>query len=146
MPALTDPRWEKACQLRSEGSGIAESYRQAGFTGKHAAASVFFAKPQIIARVAEIQKHRYASEHKAREIATKKAGLEESWIIERTKYVAEIAIRGVPILDEQGRPTGGFSGKPNLRAAVSALALLSDFKGMRIHRLVTSSGTKVLRV
>lgn len=135
MPALTNPRWENACQARAAGSDIAASYKQAGFAGKPAAATRFFKRPDVRSRVDEIVQHRYNSEHKAREIATKKAGLDESWIIERTKYVAEIAIRGTPILDAQGRPTGGFSGKPNLRAAVSALALLSDFKGMRIHRL-----------
>lgn len=135
MPKLNDPRREIAAQARAKGKTIVEAYAEGGYTGKGSAAVKFFQRPEIAKRVDEIIEHRYNGEHKAREIATKKAGLDESWIIERTKYVAEIAIRGTPILDEQGMPTGGFSGKPNLRAAVSALALLSDFKGMRIHRL-----------
>lgn len=135
MPALNDPRWEAACQERAQGGDVKASYRAAGFSGNPAAASKFFGKPHIKKRVDEIVEQRYSAEHKARDIATKKAGLEESWIIERTKYVAEIAIRGTPILDDAGRPTGGFSGKPQLKAAVDALRLLSDFKGMRIHRL-----------
>lgn len=114
---------------------MVDAYAEGGYGGKGPAAVKFFQRPEIAERVDEIIEHRYGAEHKAREIATKKAGLEESWIIERTKYVAEIAIRGTPILDEKGKPTGGFSGKPQLKAAVDALRLLSDFKGMRIHRL-----------
>lgn len=135
MPALTDPRWEKACQSRAAGKAVGASYAEAGFAGHPAAATQFFKRPHIIARIAEIQRHKYEKDHKVREIATKKAGLEESWIIERTKYVAEIAIRGAPVLDAAGQPTGQFTGRTNLRAAVSALALLSDFLGMRIHRV-----------
>lgn len=135
MPALKDPRWEMACQERAKGGNVAASYKAAGFTGNPAAATTFFKRPQVQKRIDEIVEQSYGAEHKAREIATKKAGLEESWIIERTKYVAEIAIRGTPILDAHGKPTGGFSGKPQLKAAVDALRLLSDFKGMRIHRL-----------
>lgn len=135
MPKLSDPKWELACQSRAKGTDIGAAYLAGGFKGKPASATRFFQRPDIIQRVDEIIEQSYGADHKAREIATKKAGLEESWIIERTKYVAEIAIRGTPILDEQGKPTGGFSGKPQLKAAVDALRLLSDFKGMRIHRL-----------
>lgn len=135
MPKLTDPRRETACQARASGKTMQESYGEAGFTGKGSAPVKFFQRAEIVRRVDEIVQHRYAAEHKARDTAIKKAGLEESWIIERTKYVAEVAIRGTPILDEAGKPTGGFSGKPNLKAAVDALRLLSDFKGMRIHRV-----------
>src|SRR5260370_939898 len=135
MAALIDPRWEKACQLRADGKNIGKAYALAGFSYSGAAATKFFQRPPIQARVSEIQDLKFAETIKARDQATKKAGLEESWIIERTKYVAEIAIRGTPILDARGMPTGGFSGKPQLKAAVDALRLLSDFKGMRIHRL-----------
>ncbi len=85
MPAFSNPRREKAAQLRADGAGIGEAYREAGYKGKPSVATNFFKLPEMQARVAEIQANRWAGEHKARDIATKKAGLEESWIIERTK-------------------------------------------------------------
>jgi hypothetical protein len=133
MPALLDPRWEKAAQARANGMEIGASYREAGFSGKPSSATVFFKRPQIIARVAEIQAERFANERKATEIATKKAGLDESWIIERVKYGIEIALRGEPELDKDGRPTGKY-GKRQLKAAEGLLRLAADIKGMRIQR------------
>lgn len=135
MPQLTDPRWEKACQLRAVGGEIRTSYEGAGFTGKPSVATRFFKRDDIRARVAEIQDDHFQGQRRVADVAVKKAGLEESWIIERAKYVVELAIRGNPILGEDGRPTGKFDGKSNLRAATDALRLCSDFKGMRIQRV-----------
>src|SRR6267142_4988411 len=59
------------------------------------------------------------------------AGLEESWIIERVKYVTEIALRGIPIKGSKGELTYG---QPNLNAAVRALRLCCNIKGMLVHR------------
>lgn len=134
MPALTDPRWETACQLRAKGVEIMASYQQAGFGGKPANATRFFKRTEIRNRVMEIQDDRFKSERKVTEIAVKKAGLDESWIIERTKYAIEIALRGEPLVDAEGRPTGKY-GKRNIKAAIDGLRLASDFKGMRIQRL-----------
>jgi hypothetical protein len=135
MPALTDPRWEKACQLRADGGDVKASYEQAGFaSGAPANATRFFKRDDIRARVMEIQDNHFQKERKVVEIATKKAGLEESWIIERAKYVVELALRGNPIRGPDGHPTGQFDGKTNLRAATDALRLCADFKGMRIQR------------
>lgn len=135
MPQLTDPRWEKACQLRADGGDIRASYEGAGFTGKPSVATVFFKRDTIRRRIAEIQDENFQGQRKATEMAVKKASLDEAWIIERAKYVVELAIRGLPIMDAEGRPTGRFDGKPNLRAAVDGLRLCSDFKGMRIQRM-----------
>lgn len=134
MPQLTDPRWEKACQLRANGGDIYASYQGSGFNGKPCHATRFFKTDVIRARVSEIQNDRFQNERKVTEIAVKKAALDESWIIERTKYVIELALRGNPLRDAQGQATGQFDGKVNLRAATDALRLASDFKGMRIQR------------
>jgi hypothetical protein len=134
MPALKDPRWEKACQLRANGDDFIAAYAGSGFGRKTANATRFFKRDDIRARVREIQEEGFQKERKVVEIATKKAGLEESWIIERAKYVVELALRGNPIRDANGQPTGQFDGKTNLRAATDALRLCSDFKGMRIQR------------
>ncbi len=134
MPALTDPRRERACQLRANGGGILESYNAAGFDGQAPTATIFFRKPAILARVAEIQADRWAAERQVADRAVEKSSLKESWIIERAKYVVELALRGNPIRGPDGMPTGQFDGKSNLRAATDALRLCSDFKGMRIQR------------
>lgn len=133
MPVLTDHRYERACQERAKGVGIAAAYEAAGFSESPASATKFFKRDAIRARVAEIQDQHFKSQIRATEVATKKAGLEESWIIERVKYAIEIALRGEPILDAAGNPTGKF-GKRNVKAAIDGLRLASDFKGMRIQR------------
>ncbi len=134
MPALTNPRWEKACQLRASGKAIGTSYAEAGFAANSVQATVFFQRPKVVERIIEIQEQRYGDQHRARDIAIKKVALEESWIIERAKYVVELSLRGNPIM-ENGQPTGRFDGKTNLRAATDALRLCADFKGMRVQRV-----------
>jgi hypothetical protein len=133
MPQLTNTQWEAACQARANGGDVAASYKAGGYTGNPGAATKFFHRDVIRARVMEIQDEAFKSQRRATEIATKKAGLEESWIIERVKYAIEIALRGEPILDANGNPTGKF-GKRNVKAAIDGLRLASDFKGMRIQR------------
>jgi hypothetical protein len=134
MPALTNPRWEKACQLRSSGKGVGEAYELAGFKPSSVASCNFFKRPNISARIVELQEKMFGDDIKTRTIAIKKVALEESWIIERAKYVVELSLRGNPIM-ENGQPTGRFDGKTNLRAATDALRLCADFKGMRIQRV-----------
>jgi hypothetical protein len=134
MPCLPNPRWEAAAQFRASGRDIIDAYRQAGFAGKYPTATRFFQTPDIATRVAEIQSERYESERKARDIATKKAGLDEAWIIERLKYGIEIALRGEPILDENGQPTGKH-GKRDLNAFSRMIAHALDIKGMRIQKV-----------
>jgi hypothetical protein len=133
MPALTDPRWESACQERAAGGNVAASYAAAGFSPNPSAATQFFKRPTVITRVAEIIADKHANQRKATEIAVKKAGLEESWIIERLKYGIELAVRGEPILDDAGNPTGKF-GRRNLRALAALLAQAIAIKGMAIQR------------
>ena len=87
MPALTNPRWEKACQLRASGKEVLKSYVEAGYVKNTAAATLFFQRPNITARLIELQEQRYGDTHRAREIAIKKVVLEDTWIIERAKYV-----------------------------------------------------------
>jgi len=134
MPALTNPRWETACQLRSAGKGIYESYEGAGFKPNKPGATTFFKRPYIASRIIELQQQIHGDTRRAREIAIKKVVLEDTWIIERAKYVVELALRGSPIMDN-GHPTGRFDGKTNLRAATDALRLCADIKGLRVQKI-----------
>ncbi|MCK1642498.1 hypothetical protein IVA95_34345 [Bradyrhizobium sp. 157] len=134
MPALPKASYELVAQALAAGKSQRDAYKAGGYVYKPANAHRLCTSPTIAGRVHEIVADRVENERKAREIATKKAGLDESWIIERAKYAVELALRGSPILDKDGRLTGQFDGKRNLKAAVDGLRLCSDFLGMRIHR------------
>ncbi len=131
MPALPKVRYETVAQALAAGKTQREAYQAGGYSYKPANAHRLCTDPVIITRVDEIVSQRYADERKARAIATQKAGLEESWIIERVKYVTEIALRGIPIKGPKGETTYG---QPNLNAAVRALSLCCNIKGMLVHR------------
>jgi hypothetical protein len=134
MPQLTNAKHETVAQALAAGKSQREAYKTGGYVYRPANAHRLCTCPTIAARVNEIVINRYQDERKAREVAVKKAGLDESWIIERAKYAVELALRGAPILDAQGQPTGQFDGKRNLKAAIDGLRLCADFKGMRIQR------------
>lgn len=133
MPQFTNTRWENACQALAIGRNITQAYADGGFVGNQTAASRFFKRKKVMARVAEIQNDKHAADFKIREIAIKKAGLDESWIIERLKYGIELGLRGEPVLDADGNPTGKF-GKRDLKAAMQGLGHAISIKGMAIHR------------
>ena len=134
MPALPKASYELVAQALATGKSQREAYKAGGYVYKPANAHRLCTSPTVVRRVDEIVAARIEDEREARRVATKKAGLDELWIIERTKYAVELALRGGPILDVDGRPTGRFDGKRNLKAAVDGLRLCSDFLGMRIHR------------
>lgn len=134
MPALTDPRWERACQLRADGGDVRASYHEAGFTGKPSVATKFFKRPPIISRISEIVAQRHANERKANEIATKKVAVDKEWVLHRLMYNAEQSLRGRPIKDRQGNPIPGQFTQPNESAANRALELIGNHLGMFIQR------------
>lgn len=141
MPALANGRQEKAAELRSKGATQRDAYEQAGFTYSTAAASNFFKRPTIAARVRELMQAQEARKAKVAQKAADSAGVSREWVIERLKYVAEVAIRGAPVrdkktgapaLDEQGKQI--FDGKMQLNAATRALQLLGIDIGMFVQR------------
>jgi hypothetical protein len=143
MPALSKANYETVAQALAAGKTQREAYQAGGYRYKPANAHRLCTDPAIVARVDEIVSQRYADERKARAIATQKAGLEESWIIERVKYVTEIALRGVPTKGLNGETTYG---QPNLNAAVRALRLCCNIKGMLVHRLEVGQPNEFARM
>ncbi|MET4345588.1 hypothetical protein ABIC08_006889 [Bradyrhizobium sp. RT9b] len=135
MPALSKANYETVAQALAAGKTQREAYQAGGYIYKAGNAHRLCKSPSITARVDEIVIQRYEDERKSREIAARKAGLDESWIIERVKYVAEIALRGSPRKAPNGEVTYG---QPNLNAAVRALRLCCDIKGMLLHRLAVN--------
>lgn len=134
MPALIEPRWENAAQFRASGKGIGESYREAGFKGKPAVATDFFKRPDIQARVAEIQRDRFANERRATEIAVKKVAVDKEWVLQRLMYNAEQSLRGRPMRNGKGEVIAGMFTQPNESAANRALELIGNHLGMFIQR------------
>lgn len=134
MPALGEPKWEKACQLHAKGASKTDAYHQAGFTRNGRTASQFFSRPHIIARVKELTDAVYVAEREGAKKAAEKVGLSKQWVIERLMYNAERCLRGQPVLDANGVQTGKFSGKPDGNAANQALKLLGLEVGMFVQR------------
>jgi hypothetical protein len=131
MPAFSKTNYEAVAQALAAGKTQREAYQAGGYIYKAANAHRLCKSASITARVNEIVAQRYEDERKSREIAARKAGLEESWIIERVKYLTEVALRGFPKKAPNGEVTYG---QPNLNAAVRALRLCCDIKGMLVHR------------
>jgi hypothetical protein len=131
MRALLKANHEMVAQALAAGKNQREAYQAGGYIYKASNAHRLCTSPLITARVNEIVAQRYDDERKVRAIATQKAGLEESWIIERVKYVTEIALRGIQKKGPKGEVTYG---PPNLNATVRALRLCCDIKGILIHR------------
>jgi hypothetical protein len=131
MPALTDPRWERACQERAQGGDVAASYLAAGFRGKPAAATTFFKRPDIVERVQEIIQDKYEDERKAREIATQEAGIDKAWVLKRLKYLTDISLQKIEIV-RRGRVIG--QGAMDGPTAVKCLTLATQIGGLVVQR------------
>jgi hypothetical protein len=134
MPMLTNPKYEAGAQALAAGKTQRQAYTAAGFTYKPANASRFFKRADVKTRVQEIMTERIAAERKSNEFAINKAGLTKEWVIERLMWLAERSLRGKPVMDENGKHTGEFAGKPDGPTAVRSLELLGRNIGMFIDR------------
>jgi len=114
MAPLSNPKHEKICQKRATGANQTEAYSSVGFSSNPKTAHVFFRRPEVIARIREIQQQRIDSEIASSEIAAKQLGITKRWVLERLKYNAERCLRGQPVFDEAGvLIPGQFTGKPD---------------------------------
>lgn len=132
MPALADPRWEVAALALAGGAGIHEAYLQAGFKGKQPASSLFFKRPPIRARVQEIVAEREQNTREAARKAVEGATVDEAWVIRHLKHNALAALRGDPVYDRNGQPTGHY--RPDRMSANKSLELIGRTRGMFIDR------------
>src|SRR5882724_390364 len=100
MPALINPKYEHACQMAAAGKLQKEAYEAAGYKYSPSAASKFFNRPQIKTRIAEIYASRRHIDERATQRAVDTMGLTKEWVIKRLMYLAETALRGIPVLDK----------------------------------------------
>lgn len=139
MPPLPKPHWEQAALARAGGDSLKNAYLAGKFTYSAAAATTFFKKPHIAARVEEIRAERREADARSRQIATEEAGVDLAWIERHFKYVAVGAMRGDPVRDATGKmkrdpETGAVIYRPDRKAAVDALNSLGRMKGAFIDR------------
>lgn len=112
-----------------------EAHQLAGFTGRSSAAATQIAnRPEMLARVQEILATQHRKEIRSNERAIERAGIDKDYIITRLQYAAEFGLRGKPLLDENGRDTGRWSVKPDIRGATAALRTLAQMGGHLIER------------
>ena len=135
MPALLDPRWEAACKARADGYSADKAHKMAGYKGGQTAATMFFKRLNIARRVTELLEARRQVDQKAMLSAAERLSIDKYWVLERLKYNAEIALRGVPVLDENGVQTGRFMGRQQHNAATRALTAIGKELGMFVERI-----------
>jgi len=118
------------------GKSIWDSYILVGYTGKvHSASTSVAKRPDVQKRVQELLATQHRKEVQSNERAIEQASIDKGWVVQRAKYIVELGIRGgAPLLGKDGKPTGQFSGKPNLNAAVKSLALLASMGGFIVQR------------
>lgn len=135
MPPLANPKHEQICQERAKGSNQTQSYSSVGFSDDPTSAHRFFKRPEVVARVKEIQNNRIKTEFDASDNAARSLGVTKRWVLERLKYNAERCLRGQPMLDTNGvQIPGKFTGKPDAMGANRALHLIGLELGMFIER------------
>ncbi|MBR1233666.1 hypothetical protein [Bradyrhizobium sp. AUGA SZCCT0182] len=132
MPALVKSKHEIVAQALAAGKSQADAYRAGGYIYKAANAHRLCRSVTIEARVQEIIDERAKSDVKAREIGVQRAGLTEEWVIVRLKHVIDLSIRGLPIYDRGGNPTGLF--KSNLEAAINGLRTAAQILGLLVQK------------
>jgi len=143
MPALSNPRWEIACQAMASGKmSQAEAYVSAA-GGKikkdKATAARFFNRPEIKTRVEELIADRHATDRQIAQRAAAEAEIDRAWIMRNLRHNALSAMRGSPMYDRNGARLRDNEGnyrytKPDHMSANRALELMGREIGMFINR------------
>ncbi len=133
MAQLPDARWELAALARAEGKTLREAYTLAGLRYDAASASRFFRRPDIAARVRELLAQFEARLRAAQQRAVDDASVDASWVIRHLKHNALMALRGDPVFDRRGQPTGNL--RPDRHAANRALELLGRTIGLFVEKV-----------
>ena len=96
MPALPDPRQELYAQHRAKGKTQVQAYELAGYVPDDGHASRMEAgNGRIGERIAELQ-----------QLSAELALIDNKWVLERLKDVAEKCMSAVEVLDQEGNRTG----------------------------------------
>lgn len=132
MAPLPDPKWEIAALALAGGAHQHDAYLQAGYKGTQPAANKFFQKPAMKVRVHEIVAEREREKRDAARRSIEDATVDEAWVIRHLKHNTLAALRGDPVYDRKGQPTGHY--RPDRASANKGLELLGRTRGMFIDR------------
>lgn len=132
MPALDNPRHERFAQSLADGKTATDAYLDVSGKKDRQYASELRHRPDISKRVAELQARRAAMADKATEKATDRLALTKEWVIGRLMENAERALQRVPVLNDDGKPTGEW--RYDGSVANRALELLGKHLGILIER------------
>lgn len=140
MPRLPDPKHEQIVQAFHKGMGQLESYVAAGYKPNAGNASKFFSRPEVKRRLKEIgdlKEKRFLQEVEVSADVAKRLGITKEKILTALWLNASACLRGAPVLDKEGKPTGTYNGIPsNPAAANQALKLIGlECHGMFVEKL-----------
>lgn len=132
MAPLTNPRQERFAQGLAEGKTQRDAYASAGYKPSDANASHLQADNRVSQRVSELLAARAARTERATEKAVEKLALTKEWVVSRLMENAERALQRVPVLDDDGKPTGQW--RYDGMVANRSLELLGKHLGILIER------------
>ena len=132
MAMLKNARHERFAQSLVEGKTATDAYKLAGYTPSRHNAAKLSHKEYIQARVAELQGRRALAAERATEKVVEKLALTKEWVVSRLMENAERALQRVPVLDDDGKPTGQW--RYDGTVANRSLELLGKHLGILIER------------
>ena len=135
MPPLPNPRHEKAARLKADGVLNVDAHEQVYGKRSKQAAHTLFKRPDIIARVAEIQADRIQNEIDTTEHALKQLGMTKKWWLSGLKDNAERCLRGKPVFDRNGRSTGEYTGIPDVHGYNKSMELIGRAMGLFVEKV-----------
>jgi len=132
MPDLRNTRWERFAQFLADGKRPGQAYQLAGFGKSTSRPSALAKNPEIVARVGEITRAREEFKQRELQIAVERSAVSKTWVLERLKENVERSMQAIPVLDNEGNPTGEY--QYNGFVANKALELLGREIGMFVER------------
>lgn len=140
MPVLTNPRWEIFAQEVAKGTTDEAAAVAAGYahnpSNHQSNTNRIRKKPAVADRIRELMEERRRIHERGIEIAAKKVGLTEAWVIENLMLIVDRSLGREPILgDDKSKYKGGklvYRFVPH--TAVAALEKLGQTKAMFIER------------
>lgn len=125
MQPLTNPKWEHFAQLVAAKTPKGEAYAQAGYRPNASGASALLKKPEVVARIRDLQ-----------ELGAAEAGIDVQWWVERVTEVAERCMSAKPVMrlhlgpmddSEENEAVGEYQFNPS--GANKALEMLGKHIG-----------------
>lgn len=135
MPTLKNPKHELFAQELAKGTTAEKSYEAAGYKPSRHNAATLARKQHISDRVAQVLAERERIHGQSTAKAIQRVSLTKEWVLSKLIQNAERASQAVPVLDDEGKPTGEY----RYQGAVAnrALELLGKHLGMfvELHEL-----------